>query len=50
MGEKYKSKYEAKVISRREMPKTKITPAMATARLVSVQLNCPVANAEMTQK
>jgi hypothetical protein len=50
LGEKYKSKYEAKVISRREMPKTKITPAMATARLVSVQLNCPVANAEMTQK
>ena len=50
LGEKYKSKHEAKGVSRRGMTQTKMTQTMATARLVSVHLNCPVAKAEMTQK
>jgi hypothetical protein len=50
LGEKYKSKHEAKGVSRGGMTQTKMTQAMATAKLVSVHLNCPVAKAEMTQK
>jgi len=50
LGEKYKSKYEAKGVSRRETPQTKRTQATATRTLGSVQFNCPVAKAVMTQK
>jgi hypothetical protein len=50
LGEKYKSKYEVKGVSRSGTPQNRITLATATASLVSVQLNCPLANAEMTQK
>jgi len=50
LGEKYKSKYEAKGVSRRETPQTKRTQAMAITKLISVRLNCPVANADMKQK
>jgi hypothetical protein len=50
LGEKYKSKHEAKGASRKKTPQTKRTQAMATTKLVSVQLHCPVANADIKQK
>jgi hypothetical protein len=49
LGEKYKSKYEADEVSCNETPQTWKTQATAITRFVSVQFNCPVANADMTQ-